>query len=192
MKVVVVYAHPNPMSFNHALRERFTQGLQDAGHDFEIIDLYDLEFDPAFSMEDFAQFGEGEQPQDVLSQQRIVADGQAMALIFPVWWWGYPALLKGWADRVFSHGFAYKMTEEGGIQGILPHKKVLLISTTMAPEAMYKSMGLNEAMTKLDRATFTAICGIEDVKHVFLYQAATDAEAREKYLNLAYRLGKEF
>jgi NAD(P)H dehydrogenase (quinone) len=192
MNVLVVYAHPNRESLTHALLKRFTDGLQEGGHDFEVVDLYALEFDPRFEMQDFGQFTGSSQSADVVEQQHKISNADALVLLFPVWWWGYPAILKGWIDRVFSHGFAYGMTESGSPQGLLQHQKVLLISPTMAQESFYQTMGLDDAMEKVDRATFTGICGIQDVEHVFLFQAATDAAARHEHLNLVHRLGREF
>jgi NAD(P)H dehydrogenase (quinone) len=192
MKVLIVYAHPNPQSFNHAILESFTRGLEDAGHTFEAVDLYAINFDPCSKLEDFAQFTGGQMPKDVLDQQGKVAQADALTFIYPVWWWSCPAILKGWIDRVLSHGFAYKIDEKGQPEGLLKHKKALLISTTMAMEADYKASGIDDAMKKVDWATFTFLCGIQNVEHVFLYAAATDAEARKKHLEIAHHLGKEF
>jgi len=50
MKVLVVYAHPNPQSFNHAVLEAFTRGLRDGGHTFEVDDLYAIKFDPCLKL----------------------------------------------------------------------------------------------------------------------------------------------
>ncbi|MDP3011815.1 MAG: NAD(P)H-dependent oxidoreductase [Candidatus Hydromicrobium sp.] len=192
MKVLVVYAHPNPKSFGHAVLEKFTKGLKDGGHSCEIVDLYDIGFDPCFKSEDFAQFTGGEMPKDVLEQQEKAANAGALVFIYPVWWWGYPAILKGWIDRVFSDGFAYKSTETGGLEGLLKSKKVLLTSTTMGEEEHYKGSGIEDAMKGIDRAIFTDICGIQNVEHVFLYAVHLDDEVRKRYLESAYRLGKEF
>ena len=193
MKVLVVYAHPNPQSYNHAVLEAFTKGLKEAGHTFEVDDLYASEFAPCFKVEDYAQFTGGQMPKDVLDEQAKVAKAEALVFIYPVWWWSVPAILKGWFDRVLSCGFAYKITESEEIEGLLKHKKALLINSTMSPEAYYKDSGVEDAMKKLmDNATFKEICGIQNLEHVFLYAVDFDAEARKRYLELAYRLGKEF
>jgi len=192
VKVLVVYTHPNPKSFDHAVLEKFTKGLKDGGHSCEIADLYAIGFDPCFKSGDFAQFTGGEMPKDVLEQQEKAANAGALVFIYPVWWWGYPAILKGWIDRVFSDGFAYKSTETGGLEGLLKSKKVLLISTTMGEEEHYKSSGIEDAIKGIDRAIFTYMCGIQNVEHVFLYAVHLDDEVRKRYLESAYRLGKEF
>ena len=81
---------------------------------------------------------------------------------------------------------------KGGAEGLLNHKKALLINTTMNPEARYKASGGEDAIRKVVDDTILKGCGIQQVEHVFLYATATDSEARKGYLELAYRLGKEF
>ena len=53
MKVLIIYAHPNPKSFNHAILENFVLGLTEGGHTYEVVDLYAMKFDPVYSMQDF-------------------------------------------------------------------------------------------------------------------------------------------
>ena len=59
MKVLVVYAHPNPQSFNHAIVESFTEGLTEAGHTYEVVDLYAINFNPCLSGDDLAKLMAG-------------------------------------------------------------------------------------------------------------------------------------
>jgi NAD(P)H dehydrogenase (quinone) len=191
MKVLVVYAHPNPESFNHAMLESFTEGLKAGGHTFEVIDLYDIEFNALFQIEDFAQFKGGKMPDDVLEQQKKISHADIVTLIFPVWFWSYPAILKGWIDRIFSHGFAFVYREGGKVEGLLADKEFLLISSTMAPEAAYKSTGIGDAMKAIDMANFAMVCGVRQLKHVYLYGVEHDGDARKKYLDQVHKLGKE-
>jgi len=129
-------------------------------------------------------------PEDVLEQQEKVTDGDAMVFLCPMWTWHYPAILKGWMDRVFSVGFAYTFGEKGP-EGLLKHKKVFILTTTMGMEERYKQFGVEDAIKTLDRMTW-GFCGVQKVEHLFLYEAATSPEARKKNLEIAYRAGKEF
>ena len=72
MKVLIVYTHPNSKSFNQAILEEFTKGLTGGGHTFEVIDLYDIKFNPVIQLEDYAQFMGGEMPAEVLIQQKKI------------------------------------------------------------------------------------------------------------------------
>jgi len=191
MKVLVVYSHPNPRSFCHAVLEAFTRGLEDGEHTFEVVDLYAIKFDPCIKLEDFVQFTGGQMPQDVLSQQEKLSQADALAFIYPAYGWSRPAILEGWLQRVFSYGFAYKWGEKG-YEGLLRPKKALLINTTANSERDWKTSGVEDA-TKKVIDTSLKMCGIQRAEHVFLYAVSSvDDETRKEYLQTAYRLGKEF
>ena len=191
MKVLVVYAHPNPESFNHAVVEEFVSGLAEGGHTSEVIDLYGINFDPRLNAEDLVQFQGGELPQEVRDQQAKVAGAEALVFVHPMWGWTIPAMLKGWLDRVFSMGFAYSMSDKG-MEGLLKHSKVLVISTAGETEDYYQSEGYTDAFRKINDGFFKE-AGIQNVQYKCLYgiQAAGD-EGRKKYLEEAHQLGKEF
>ena len=240
MKVLTVYANPSPKSFCHAILEQFNQGLQDAGHTNEIVDLYAMKFNPVltardypnwidenipletlkkmiiensggslqrFVMERWLRNKDGSdlaklirklRPKDIVEQQTKVAQAQGLAIIAPVWFVGFPAILKGWIERVFTYGFAYHLSREGwkgDIKGRIPlfkHQKALLISTTLFNEEAYRD-GLGAAMGKLIDDFGFRYPGIQNVEHVYFYSvSAVDDETRQGYLQEAYRLGKEF
>ena len=221
MKVLVVYAHGwSPRSFNRAVLEEFTRGLKDGRHTFEVVDLYAINFDPCLkfqdmaqfltgyvpkdlmdrmNLEDLAKFTGGKMPKDVLEQQEKVAQADALVFIYPVIFNNFPAILEGWIQRVFSHGFAWALTEKGwrgevdGRIPLLKHKKALLINTTFFSEENYKTHGLKDAMEKKIDDWSLRYPGVQQVEHVYLYSVlAVDDETRKRYLELAYRLGKEF
>lgn len=174
-------------------------GLEDGGHTFEIVDLYAIDFDPCLKLEDYASFTGGQMPKDVLDQQEKVAQADALAFIHPVFWMGFPAILTGWVQRVFSYGFAYELTQkgwQGEVEGRVPllkHKKALLISPTFFSEADYKTTGMQDAMEKIMLDWGLRYPGIQQAEHVFFYRVlAVDDKTRKEYLESAYRLGKEF
>ena len=132
MKVLIVYAHPSPQSFNHAILESFTKGLGEAGHTYEVVDLYAINFNPCLSGEDFAMFMEGKTPDDIRAQQEKVSQADGIVFIHPSWWSGPPAILKGWIDRVLSMGFAYMVDEkDGSHSGLLKNQKALVINDSV-------------------------------------------------------------
>ena len=151
MNVLVVYAHPNPESFNHAILGAFTEGLDEAGHTYEVLDLYDMKFDPCLSVEDFVKLRAGSNSKDVLAHQEKITKADALAFIHPNWWTGMPALLKGWIDRVFSLGYAYIMEEGTGRPiGLLKHKKAVIFTTAGAAEEAARGghAGISHPVTK--------------------------------------------
>ena len=111
MKVFVVYAHPSKNSFTYLAKEKFLQGLSDAGHTFEVSDLYAMEFKETFTKEEYLReaFYQIDQaiPLDVLEEQRKCMAADAIAFVYPVFWTEAPAKLVGWFQRVWTYGFAY-------------------------------------------------------------------------------------
>lgn len=194
MKVLVVYAHPNPQSFNHAILKSFTGGLSEAGHTYEVVDLYAINFNPCLSVEDFAKLMEGKTADDVRAQQEKVSQADALIFIHPIWWSGPPAMLKGWIDRVFSMGFAYMLDEKDGHPtGLLKNQKALIINTAGGTEEEAKMMGATDALKKIEDDLILRFVGISNVQHVIFYNVImTDDATRKGYLEEARNLSKNF
>ena len=138
------------------------------------------------------------QPKDVLVQQQKVARAQALAFIAPVHFLSFPAILKGWLDRVWTPGFAYDLTPEAwrgdinGRRGLLTHEKALIIQTTIWDRRAYDA-GLRDAMCKvIDEYTLT-YPGIKKVEHELFYAVhGADDDARRGYVERARALGRSF
>jgi NAD(P)H dehydrogenase (quinone) len=192
MKVLVVYAHPNPESFNHAVLERFVEGLQSKNHEVEILDLYAQGFNPLLSAADLASLQAGETPADIKAQQDKVARAEGLAFIFPIWWSSLPAILKGWIDRVFSLGFAYAFTDEGPV-GLLKQQKALLITTSGGDQAFFDHSGIQKAIQMTIDLGIFGFSGVPKIQHEFFYNVVQiDPDTREVYLQKAHSLGMEF
>jgi len=105
MNVLIVYANPNPKSFSHAILDTLDQALREKGHDTRINDLYQSGYKVIMDQEDMSMiYGEKKIPDDIIQEQQKVAWAQGLALIYPVWWFGPPAIVKGWIDRTFQNG----------------------------------------------------------------------------------------
>ncbi|MFZ6026969.1 MAG: NAD(P)H-dependent oxidoreductase [Chloroflexota bacterium] len=245
MKVLTIYAHPDPKSFCHAILEQFTHGLEAAGHTSEVVDLYAIRFDPVFRTWDFASYVHESMPLDILDQmnlkqhvldsvggpiQRLIAsfwlrnqdsqaiakfihehrpkdviaqwekvkNAQGLAFIAPVFWCHFPAIMKGWFERVFAYGDAYALTPDGwrgevkGRVPLLQHEKALIINTTLFSEEDYKA-GLEKPMTQIIDDWGLRYPGVKNVEHIYFYGVpVTDDETRKGYLKRAYELGKGF
>ena len=191
MKVLIIYAHPNPKSFNKAIVDEITKGLTDGGHQAEVLDLYGTNFNPTYGMADFAPYMGGPLPQDVQEHQAKVGAADALVFVYPVWWSGFPAILKGWVDRVLTIGFAFKFDEKG-IEGLLKHRKAVFVNTAMAPAEFFTHTGVKDAMTKIMVDETMKTCGVPDVDHIFLYNVMASDDLRKGYLEQMYNLGKGF
>ncbi len=137
-------------------------------------------------------------PKDVREQQRKVDNAEALVFISPVWFVGFPAILKGWIERVFTLGFAFSLTSpgwHGDIRGRIPrltHEKELIINTTIFNEQAYND-GLKNAMTKLIDEFAFHYPGIKTVEHKYFHAVnMADEKPLKGYLERAYQMGKEF
>jgi NAD(P)H dehydrogenase (quinone) len=137
-------------------------------------------------------------PKDVAAQQAKVARAQALAFIAPVYFVGFPAMLKGWIERVLTLGFAFGLTAEGwrgDIRGRVPllrHQKALIMQTTIFDRAAYQD-GLAAAMKLLLAEYCLRYPGIKTVEHVLFHAVhGADDATRRGQLDEAYRLGREF
>lgn len=111
MNVLIVYCHPSKNSFTYQVKEAFVKGLAEAGHSYEISDLYAMNFNPIMSEEEYTReaFYHGETPisEDVSVEQKKINAADIIAFIYPDFWTASPAMLEGWFQRVWTYGFAY-------------------------------------------------------------------------------------
>ncbi|MGY9074208.1 MAG: NAD(P)H-dependent oxidoreductase [Acidimicrobiales bacterium] len=131
-KVLVVHAHPVSESFNSALRNAAIQSLETAGHEVRSIDLYGENFEPVLSFEDHQNHIGAVSDKPAIAQH--VEDlrwADALVLVYPTWWSGPPAMLKGWFDRVWTNEVAFDLPEGAArIRGRLRNIRLLIVITT--------------------------------------------------------------
>ena len=125
----IIYAHPWQGSFNHALLESLEHHLHVHQTPYQIIDLYQDGFNPAFSEQELAHFKDGA-PIDplVTKYQHMLTSSDGLTFIFPIWWSSMPAIVKGFFDKVMLPGFGYD--EKNGWQGKLTWIKHVNILTS--------------------------------------------------------------
>jgi len=182
MKHLIIYAHPNPASFNHAIKETLVRVLKEKGQDVRVRDLYALHFDPVLKADDFKIFLAGKVPGDIAIEQGHVRWADQITFLYPVWWAGMPAITRGYIDRVFSRGFAYDYAATGPV-GLLPGKKVFIINTMGASLSAYEQIGAFKAMEILMDGEIFRFCGLEVTGHKYFGSVPTVAdEDRKKML----------
>ncbi|MDQ3646404.1 MAG: NAD(P)H-dependent oxidoreductase, partial [Actinomycetota bacterium] len=119
MHVLTVFDHPQRKHFPGVVLDAFVEGIVQAGHTAEVADLHAEGFDPRFNDADHAHFWGEPRPADSVREAVRVEAADALAFVFPVYWWSFPALLKGWIDRVFTAGWAYSVDAESTSRGHL-------------------------------------------------------------------------
>jgi NAD(P)H dehydrogenase (quinone) len=174
---LIILAHPNAASFNAAIRAEAEAELRRLGSQVRVHDLYAMGFQPALTAADFAALARGEQPDDVQPLQADITWADLLILIYPTWWGGTPAMLKGYIDRVFAQNFAYG--ERGGkMIGLLAGKRALIFQTTGESGAQLAAEGTTEATAQIMGGATLAFCGVKILCHEYFFavETATDAE----------------
>lgn len=132
MKALVVYCHPCPESFNAALRDTVVDALRSNGAEVRLLDLHDLGFDPVMSAEERRRYNEeGVNEEPVADQLEHLFWCDTLVFVYPTWWFGLPAMLKGWLERVFVPHRTFRIpSEHETMQGRLTHIRQLAVVTT--------------------------------------------------------------
>jgi NAD(P)H dehydrogenase (quinone) len=138
MHVLTVLDHPDPASFSAAVAHRFMEGTSEAGHTVELADLNAEGFDPRWSRADIDADATGTPPPDIRAEQDRIARADAIAFVFPLFWWGMPAMTKGWVDRVWSWGWAYDQLDDPNLSLQRPRAGVLLVPAGARSDEMEK------------------------------------------------------
>ena len=175
MRVLIVYAHPEPQSFNSSCLSVSLDVFRNAGHEVIVSDLYAQRFNPVAGPDDVVSrkndkfFSLGEEQMHAsthalfapeLSQEigRLLRS-DLLILQFPMWWFGMPAILKGWIDRVFAFGSAYDFGQTWE-EGVFTGRKAMLSVSTSAPAAAFAPDGRNGDIERILWPIHAGILGI--------------------------------
>ncbi len=181
MNVLIVYAHPNPASFSFGLKELAEKELAKKGYSVKTKDLYANGFDPILSGADLQGIYTGNIPADIKAEQEAINEADLLVFVYPIWWTGLPAMVKGYIDRVFSYGFAYKVGATG-IEQLLTSKKALLLTPHGTPKEYYEPSGMLKSLVQTEDGGIFNFCGIEVLKHFFFAMMGKEQADREAYL----------
>jgi len=135
MRVLVIFAHPLGDSYAATLRDTVVAALEAGGHTVDLCDLYQEDFDPTLSAQEWRDYeNTSENTRAVSRQVERLRQAEGIIFVFPSWWYGMPAILKGYFDRVWLPGVAF----EFGPQAIRPLLTCIrmfgVVTTTGAPE----------------------------------------------------------
>lgn len=183
MKHLILLANPNPQSFCHAIAARIAATAHRLGHEALVRDLYAEDFRAILSAEDLQGFFRGQLPDDVARAQSDIREADIIHMVYPIWWTGLPAMLKGYVDRVLAPGFAYQRNGPV-IEPLLKGKKGFLWTPHGNTQAEYEGNGMFEALQKTSDDGILRYVGIEVLAHEFLSDIRrTTPEGREAWLN---------
>ncbi len=187
MNVLVVFSHPRRDSLTAQVAGEVVAGLVEAGHEPEVVDLYSEGFDPVLGPEDEPDWQSEDKVYSAAVREEIarMERNQAIILVFPIWWWSFPAMMKGWIDRVWNKDYAY-----GGAR--LGHRKALAVGLSASDAEGYAKRGHDTAIeTEIVTGLFE-FCGIEDGAFVFLHHSTDGGEWAAGMLREAREIGRTF
>jgi putative NADPH-quinone reductase len=134
--------------------------LNDAGHEVTVEDLYTEAFDPAMSAaERESYYAESYNTRSVAAQVQRLLWAEAMVLVFPTWWFGFPAMLKGWFDRVWGPGVAYDHAADyGPIKPRLNRMREMLAVTSLGAPWWVDRMVMRQPVKKVLKTAIVGVC----------------------------------
>ncbi len=170
MKVLWLFAHPDQRSLSGALKTEGLRTLESHGHQCRVSDLYAMKWNPVVDAPDYDHdptdrllvgeaseraYANGHLSPDIAAEQQKLTWADTLIIQFPLWWYGMPAILKGWFDRVFVKGFAFGLTDPATGRprrygdGRLTGKRAMVITTAGARAATLGPRGVNGDLNDL-------------------------------------------
>jgi NAD(P)H dehydrogenase (quinone) len=181
MNVLVILAHPNSASFNHAIAATCARTLSANGHAVVFHDLYQERFDPMLPRDEFVK---GAALPAVIQQHcDEVSQAHGIVIVHPNWWGQPPAILKGWVDRVIRPGVAYEFIEgdkgEGIPHGLLKAKCAIIFNTSNTESTREKDV-FGDPLEAIWRNCVFSLCGVATIHRRMFGVVVTSSEAQRK------------
>jgi len=196
MHVYIVFAHPSQRSFSRRVLDAFVEGLAEAGHTWEIGDLYAMGFESEMSEAEYFRETSADVtlaiPRDVEIEQEKIDRADGLVFIFPVWWSDCPAKLKGWFDRVLTYGYAY-LYDDAGERGTRMSIETALVLCPAGHTAEHlEETGIAESMRRIILGDRLLGVGVRKARMEILGgMMPHDDTWRERNLDRARALGRE-
>jgi NAD(P)H dehydrogenase (quinone) len=186
-KTLIIQGHPDSESYCRALANAYKVGAINAGAEVQEIIVSDLKFNPNL---EFGYRKRTELESDLLAAQEKIKWAEHLVIIYPLWWGGMPALLKGFFDRSFLPGFAFQKRENSVWWDKYLTGKSARIITTMDQPAWYHWLIYGEPAHKALKKMILEFCGIKPVKITSIGPIRfSKDEFRKKYLEKVNALG---
>lgn len=177
-KILVILGHPSLNSLNKHIADSYIKG---AKKNFEIKKIYisELKFDPILH-KGYKKIQKLEP--DLVKAQEVIKWADHLVFVYPIWWTSTPALLKGFFERVFLPGFAFKYNKQGKVEKFLKGKTACIINTAGGPKLWYAFFG--RIMNRQVTIGTLKFCGVKIGKQKFIAEIRSDLskERAEKIL----------
>jgi len=188
-KVLVINGHPDKGSLCTEMAKRYKSGAESIGADCKLVNLSDLKFNTVLSS---GYRERTELEPDLLSVQQDILDCEHLVLVYPTWWGTYPALLKGFIDRTFLPGFAFRYRENSVLwDKLLKGKSARLIVTMDTPRWYYWLVNKSPGHNSMKKGIL-GFCGITPVKITTFGPVRPSSEAaRGRWISQVEKLGQQ-
>ncbi|MEK3883527.1 NAD(P)H-dependent oxidoreductase [Paenibacillus sp. PL2-23] len=187
MKILIINGHPDPLSYCAALTDAYSKGAAERGAEVQTIHLSRITFNPNL------QFGfrqRTELEEDLLEAQRLIQWAEHLVFVYPTWWGSMPAVLKGFIDRIFLPGFAFKYRESSSLWDKLLKGRTAHLIVTMDTPSWYNRFIYRQAGHNVMKRNILSFCGIRPVRVTEIGPVKTSTpEKRAKWLERIRQLG---
>ncbi|MDP3927494.1 MAG: NAD(P)H-dependent oxidoreductase [Bacteroidota bacterium] len=188
-KILLINGHPDAESFNFALVAAYKKGLEETGAELQEITIKDLNFNLNLS---YGYRKRTELEPDLLAAQEKIKWANHLVWFYPVWWGSYPAIMKGFIDRVFLPGFAFKKRENSVWWDKLLQNKSAHIIATLDQPAWYYWLVYRQPSTNALKKLTLQFCGIHPVKVTSIGPIRLSKESyRNNWLSKIEKFGRE-
>lgn len=192
MNILIILGHPDPHSFNHALADAVHRELRALGHRVICHALCAERFDPYLPAGEIPE--NGKVPPLIRRHCRELQSADGIVIVHPNWWGQPPAVLKGWIDRVFRPGVAYRFEEgdsgEGVPVGLLRAKAALILNTSNTPDRRERRV-FGDPLERLWKDCIFGLCGVRCVRRrTFNVVVTSTAAQRRAWLAESRRLAR--
>jgi NAD(P)H dehydrogenase (quinone) len=181
MNILVIVAHPNPKSLNHAIADACLHELKRSGHDVVFHDLYEERFDPILPFNEFPK--NAALPKEIERHCEELSRADGIVIIHPNWWGLPPAILAGWVDRVMRPGVAYEFIPgdkgEGVPRGLLKAQNALIFNTGNTATTREIS-AFGDPLEKIWKNCIFDLCGIKVIERRMFNVVVTSTENERK------------
>jgi putative NADPH-quinone reductase len=166
VKALVVVAHPRADSLTSQVASGLVDHLTAQGVEVDLLDLHGEGFDPRMTVEDEPDWADRDKVYSAPVREHMarIEAADLLLVVFPVWWFGPPAILKGWIDRVWNHGFAY-----GRGRPRLAGKRMRWIGLAGETRETFTERGMDDVLDRQLRVGVSQYCGITDASLILLH-----------------------
>ena len=186
MNILLVFCHPREESLTGDVARAFKEGAIQSGHTVEFVDLYRENFDPVLRVEDMYKNGNlSDYSTEVQSEFLRLNRNDAVVMVFPLWWWSMPAMLKGWIDRVWNYGLTHGPANHNITKG-------LIITLAAVTKDQLEKRSYSEAIQICLETGILDYNSIPDTQLVIMDDTSGGPEPCEKHISASFEMGAAF